>query len=143
MSPSIFRGRILLLEEESGHAGTVALRLGMEGFSVETELVGGPALRRIYEERPSVVIVDLSLRGGAGTSIAQTLGWMEEVPILVISSLPDPDPDRPFAGIPSIRHVLHVPVSIPTLARLLTDCLRERAPHVHPKQRFAGRSGSR
>ncbi len=67
---------ILLVDDEHDFASTLAERLSLRGFSVETASGGESALTLFDEKRPDVVIMDVRMPGINGLA---TLKKMKEI----------------------------------------------------------------
>lgn len=81
--------RILLVEDESAIADTVAYALGTEGFEVEHRLLGGDALRRLRAGGIDLVVLDVGLPDGSGFDVCRELRGFSAVPVLFLTARGD------------------------------------------------------
>jgi DNA-binding response OmpR family regulator len=86
-------GPILVVDDDRKIVALVRAYLEREGFRVLTAHDGADALRRIREEAPALVVLDVMLPGTDGLVVARTLrAAADPVPILMLSargSVPD------------------------------------------------------
>jgi DNA-binding response OmpR family regulator len=66
-------GRILVIDDDADIAQLVALKLRMDGHTVDTESDGVSGLARALSVRPDLVIVDWTLPGLTGPEICARL----------------------------------------------------------------------
>jgi two-component system phosphate regulon response regulator PhoB len=64
---------ILIVEDDEGVSNLVACILKQSGFSVTAAMDGANAMKRVYEDRPPLVILDLMLPDMDGNDICRTL----------------------------------------------------------------------
>ena len=97
--------KILIIEDDPGHARLIEIFLVEAGFSNERIVLGrgDEAADLLFEEgkfkghprpRPMVVFLDLNLPGLHGYSLLERMrekGVAEEMPVIVITSSADPD----------------------------------------------------
>ncbi len=80
--------RILVVEDESELARTLAQNLEMEGYRAEIALTGERALELMEAKRFHLVILDLLLPGINGYDVCQTLREQgSRVPIIMLTAL--------------------------------------------------------
>jgi two-component system response regulator RegX3 len=77
---------ILLVEDESALAESVAYNLGREGFTVASVGDGEAALARFRADPPSMVILDLMLPKLSGLDVCRAIRAESEVPILILTA---------------------------------------------------------
>lgn len=68
---AIMKRKILLIEDDTELASLIATYLRAKGFEVDVENDGAPAVARIVEMQPDLVIVDLMLPNMDGISICK------------------------------------------------------------------------
>ncbi|MEM7028101.1 MAG: response regulator transcription factor [Chloroflexota bacterium] len=86
--------QILVVEDEADIARIIERRLRQEGYKVDIVSDGETALRRIYEESPSLVIMDITLPGIDGLTVTRELRAADvDVPIIMVTAK-DAIPDR-------------------------------------------------
>lgn len=86
--------RIVIVEDEEDIAKFLERRLVYEGYEVETVYDGETALKRIYDDPPALVLLDLTLPDIDGLIVTQELRAAKvDVPILMLTAR-DAIPDR-------------------------------------------------
>jgi len=86
--------RILIVEDERDIARVLERHLRYEGYNVEAVSEGEAALRRIYEDPPALILLDLTLPDIDGLVITRELREAGiETPILMLTAR-DAIPDR-------------------------------------------------
>ncbi|WP_149196212.1 two-component system response regulator CreB [Luteimonas suaedae] len=80
---------ILLVEDESAIAETVAYALRAEGFEVEHRLLGGDALRRLRAGGVDLVVLDVGLPDMSGFDVCRELRGFSAVPVLFLTARGD------------------------------------------------------
>jgi two-component system response regulator RegX3 len=79
-------GKILLIEDESAIADSVAYSLAREGYVVSTAIDGEEALRTFRDQDPSIVILDLMLPRLSGLDVCREIRRQSEVPIIMLTA---------------------------------------------------------
>jgi two-component system response regulator RegX3 len=77
---------ILLVEDESALAESVAYNLTREGFSVVSAGDGELALTRFRADNPAMVILDLMLPKLSGLDVCRAIRAESDVPILILTA---------------------------------------------------------
>ncbi len=86
--------RIVIVEDEEDIAKFLERRLVYEGYEVETVFDGETALKRIYDDPPALVLLDLTLPDIDGLIVTKELRDAKiDVPILMLTAR-DAIPDR-------------------------------------------------
>lgn len=86
--------RIMIVEDEADIARSMERRLNREGHKVEVVMDGETALKRIYEDPPGLVIMDITLPGIDGLTVTRELRAASvKVPIIMVTAR-DAIPDR-------------------------------------------------
>ena len=78
--------RALVVDDDESLRTMLNQYFQREGFAVSTAATGNEALRRFYEDRPDVVILDLMLPGMDGWEVCARLRELSDVPILLLSA---------------------------------------------------------
>lgn len=79
--------KVLLIDDDSGLLTLLRLGLEREGFEVTTADNGKEGLRRAYEIRPDVIILDVSMPEMDGWATCQRLRSMCDTPIIMLSAM--------------------------------------------------------
>jgi DNA-binding response OmpR family regulator len=79
--------KILLIDDDPGLLTLLRLGLEREGFAVVTADSGKEGLRRAYEVRPDVIILDVSMPDMDGWATCQRLRSMCDTPIIMLSAM--------------------------------------------------------
>ncbi len=86
--------KIIIVEDEADIARILERRLAYEGYHVEVFYEGEPALERIYDDPPALVLLDLTLPDIDGLIITKELRAADvQVPTLMLTAR-DAIPDR-------------------------------------------------
>jgi two-component system, OmpR family, response regulator RegX3 len=78
--------RVLVVEDESALADSIAYSLSREGFAVLTAMDGEKGLERFRSERPSIVVLDLMLPKLSGLDVCRAIRAESQVPILILTA---------------------------------------------------------
>jgi len=78
--------KILVIDDDSGLLTLLQLGLEREGFEVATAVSGKEGLRRAYETRPDVVILDIMMPEMDGWLTCQRLRSMCDTPIIMLTA---------------------------------------------------------
>ena len=89
MSGTELPGRILVVDDDPTVADVVGRYLVRDGHTVECIPDGHQALRRIAEERPDLVVLDLMLPGIGGLEVCRRLRERYPVPVVMLTALGD------------------------------------------------------
>jgi CheY-like chemotaxis protein len=83
-------GPVLVVDDDDAILASVREILELEGYPVVTATNGAEALRRIEEERPALVLLDMRMPGLNGWDVARILRERGlAVPILVMTAAQD------------------------------------------------------
>jgi two-component system KDP operon response regulator KdpE len=77
---------ILVIEDEPEFAALVELWMTRAGFRVTTAKTGPDGLRRFYDDRPELVILDVALPGLDGWQLIERIREFSRVPILMVTA---------------------------------------------------------
>ncbi len=91
MSPS--RGRVLIVDDEPDILLMLRVNLESEGFDTALAGDGETALRRIEEERPDVVLLDVMMPVMDGWGVLSNLNRMDPRPRILVLSAKSGDRD--------------------------------------------------
>ena len=116
------KAKILVAEDNAEIASFMADYLEMNGYDVETVTNGSQLLREAEKSRPDMIITDVQMDGGFGSTAYLELQKNERlkgVPVVFISARPLEIP------VPQERHVryLQKPVDLKGLQQLIIDLL--------------------
>lgn len=76
---------VLLVDDDAELLVFLADRLRRDGFRVTTARTGSEALRRVEQEWPDMVVLDLMMPGMDGEELAEQISRRADVPIIVLS----------------------------------------------------------
>ena len=106
---------ILVVEDDVEIRELLAEMLADAGYRVEVAANGAEGLKRLAQERPCVVILDLMMPVMDGWQLRQRMladPALSDIPVIIVSGAADlPDTTAPLAA----RHVFAKPVRWPTL----------------------------
>lgn len=78
--------KILVVEDEKPIADILQFNLSKEGFEVECIHDGDEALKRIHEEPPDLILLDLMLPGTDGIEICRKVREKYRMPIIMVTA---------------------------------------------------------
>jgi DNA-binding response OmpR family regulator len=78
--------RILVVEDESTIASSIAARLRAEGFEVEIAADGNAGVRQAQEWLPDLVLLDVMLPGLDGLEVCREIQRHRPVPVLMLTA---------------------------------------------------------
>jgi DNA-binding response OmpR family regulator len=77
---------VLIVEDEPEFLALQELWIGQAGYRTVTARTGPDALRRFYEERPDLVILDVALPGLDGWQLLERLREFSRVPVIMVTA---------------------------------------------------------
>lgn len=86
---SRIRARILIVDDEPSLVGVLAMMLGDAGYDFVTAYDGETALRRIRDDPPDLVLLDLGLPRLSGDEVARTIVERALAPVVVLTGRKD------------------------------------------------------
>jgi CheY-like chemotaxis protein len=117
---------ILLIEDRPGHAQDVLEALAPQGYRIERVRGGPEAIVRAQDVRPDVVVSDISLAEGESLKSAETLGWVDGLPCILVVGLPSLVTHHLMASMSFLRCVLWRPYGKEALLRAVEEALPAR-----------------
>ena len=81
--------RILVVDDEPAMVGAVSALVGSAGHQVVTAYDGDTALRRLADESPDLVLLDLAMPGRDGVEVVRVARRTSEVPIIILTGETD------------------------------------------------------
>ena len=87
--PASPRLRILVVDDEPAMVGAISALVGSAGHQVVTAYDGDTAIRRVAEEAPDLVLLDLAMPGRDGVDVCREVRRMSDVPIIVLTGETD------------------------------------------------------
>ena len=129
--------RLLLVEDDARLASLVREYLRQHDFQVDIEARGDTAVRRILDERPQVVVLDLMLPGLNGIDVCRAVRGSFAGPILMLTASDD-DIDQVVALEIGADDYIVKPVEPRVLLARIRALLRRVAPADKAKPEEAG-----
>lgn len=86
---NVMSEKVLVVDDDTGLLTLLQLGLEREGFTVVTADNGKDGLRRAYETRPDVVILDIAMPEMDGWQVCQRLRHMCDTPIIMLTARSD------------------------------------------------------
>ena len=83
------RLRILIVDDEPAMVGAISALVGSAGHQVVTAYDGDTALRRVAEESPDLILLDLAMPGRDGVDVCREVRRTSDVPIIVLTGETD------------------------------------------------------
>jgi two-component system OmpR family response regulator len=118
---------ILIVDEEHGHHDPLCGYLGRQGFTTRCATSLVEMERRLREDRPDLILLDVSMRGGDGLALCRRLSDMGP-PVIVASALGD-DTDRILGLEMGAQDYLAKPYNPRELLARIRAVLRRVRPH--------------
>jgi two-component system KDP operon response regulator KdpE len=124
--------RLLLVEDDDSVRGSVAANLAAHGYRIVEAPSVAEAIRRWDAERPDVILLDLGLPDGEGTTIIRRVRREATTPILVLSAR-GAEPDKVAALDAGADDYVTKPFGLAELRARVAALLRRTAgPAAHP-----------
>ncbi len=79
--------RVLLIEDSEVERAVTTDRLERAGYVVSTAADGAEGLRRLYDVRPDIVLLDVVMPGPDGWKTLDSIRQVTDVPVLMLTSL--------------------------------------------------------
>jgi len=89
IEPAAATLRILVVDDEPAMVGAVSALVGSAGHEVVTAYNGDTALRRLAEETPDLILLDLAMPGRDGVDVCREVRRTSDVPIIVLTGEAD------------------------------------------------------
>ena len=89
IEPATARLRILVVDDEPAMVGAVSALVGSVGHQVVTAYDGDTALRRVADEAPDLILLDLAMPGRDGVDVCREVRRTSDVPIIVLTGETD------------------------------------------------------
>jgi DNA-binding response OmpR family regulator len=81
--------RVLVVEDESALAASLALGMRAEGFTVELATRADEGMRLAFEDPPDAIVLDLRLPDQSGFDVLEQIQGRCAAPVIVLSALTD------------------------------------------------------
>jgi two-component system response regulator MprA len=79
--------KILVVEDDPAISSMLRRGLRLEGYAVDVEGTGGGAIEAFFNDKPSLVVLDIMLPGTSGIEVCRTLRKSgSDVPILMLTA---------------------------------------------------------
>ena len=113
---------ILVVEDDPDIASLIARNLTQVGYAVDTVATGRAAIERVRRDRPDLVTLDIYLPDIPGQQVLSTLKAdpaTAEVPVMVVSVMPDSRESLQLGAIDFLSKPLNTPALIAAVGRVL------------------------
>ncbi len=77
--------RILVVDDEPAMVGMVTMLLGSEGFEVSTAYDGESALKRVRDDSPDLVVLDMQLPRMGGDEVCRRIRATGSTPVIMLT----------------------------------------------------------
>ena len=115
--------RVLIVEDEPELNAMIRDFLAARGYAAESVFDGTAAVRRVFEDPPDIVILDLNLPGLAGLDVARTVTTQTDIPIIITTARGEEE-DRLGGFEAGVDDYLVKPFSLAELAMRIQAVLR-------------------
>ena len=78
--------QILIVEDEPEFAALLELWVTRAGYRAVTAATGNDALRRFYDDRPDLLILDVALPGLDGWQVIERIREFSRIPIILVTA---------------------------------------------------------
>lgn len=119
--------KIFIVEDELDFLSTLRERLEFEGFVVATAVDGGEALKKIQEEKPDLILLDIMLPELNGYQVCRELKSNPEtktIPVVVVTAKSQ-ESDKFWAKETGADDYLTKPFEMEELLQKIQDNLQE------------------
>jgi DNA-binding NtrC family response regulator len=121
---------LLLIEDSPGHGEDILRALGPARCRIERMLAGPEAFERARESKPDLLVADVSLSNGAALKTAESLGWVDGLPCIIVSELPFLATEHSMASMTFLKWVFWRPYSKEALRESVEKVLDMRVEEV-------------
>jgi DNA-binding response OmpR family regulator len=80
------RRRVLVVDDEPTIAGSIAVRLRAEGYTVDVAHDGPSAMERVEASEPDLVVLDVMLPGFDGLEVCRRIQARRPIPVLMLTA---------------------------------------------------------
>lgn len=77
--------RILLIDDSETERAVVTSRLEQHGFVVSTAVDGAEGMRKLYDLKPGLVVLDVVMPGMDGWQVLQRIREVSDVPVIMLT----------------------------------------------------------
>ncbi|HVU76776.1 MAG TPA: response regulator transcription factor [Gaiellaceae bacterium] len=77
--------RILLIDDSETERAIVASRLEQHGFVVSTAVDGSEGMRKLYDLKPDLIVLDVVMPGIDGWQVLQRIREVSDVPVIMLT----------------------------------------------------------
>jgi DNA-binding response OmpR family regulator len=77
--------RILLIDDSETERAIVSSRLEQHGFVVSTAVDGGEGMRKLYDLKPDLIVLDVVMPGIDGWQVLQRIREVSDVPVIMLT----------------------------------------------------------
>jgi two-component system KDP operon response regulator KdpE len=131
--------RILIVEDEPEFAALLELWVTRAGYAASTASTGNDALRRFYDDRPDLVILDVAIPGLDGWQVVERIREFSRVPIILVTARSS-EADKIHGLKLGADDYITKPLSFPELLARVEAALRRAAtPNPERPRRLAFR----
>lgn len=119
--------KILVVDDESSIRKLLKVSLEANGYQIVEAATGNDGIQKIIEERPEVVLLDLSLPDRSGITVIKEVRQWSKIPIIILSVL-DQDQNKIEALDGGADDYITKPFSVPELLVRIRVALRHASP---------------
>jgi DNA-binding response OmpR family regulator len=130
------RARILIVDDERSFVGVLAMLLGDAGYEFITAYDGETALRRVRDDAPDLVLLDLELPRVSGDEVARSIVEQARIPVIILTGRKEPNELARFLDL-GVDDYVAKPFARQELLARVRATLR-RATRVHGRSSLDG-----
>lgn len=119
--------KILVVDDESSIRKLLKVSLEANGYQIIEASTGNEGIQKVIEERPEVVLLDLSLPDRSGLTVIREVRQWSNIPIIILSVL-DQDQNKIEALDGGADDYITKPFSVPELLVRIRVALRHASP---------------
>lgn len=121
---------LLIVDDDQSLLDALTLYMEREGYRVVTAASGDESLRRLYETRPDLVVLDIMMPGMDGWQVLKRIREMSELPVIMLTARGQ-EGDRIKGLREGADDYVAKPFSMRELAARLEAVLRRSRPPRH------------
>ncbi len=117
--------KVLIIDDEPEVIKLIGTILKKEGFETSSAMDPVVAAKRMREDKPHVIILDILMPGGGGQSFLQMMRLVDgfkKTPVIIISGLKKEDAEKKIEGL-AVQGILSKPFNADEIVQLVRSLL--------------------
>lgn len=120
--------KVMLIEDDRFLSSLIKVRLEKDGLTVVQSFDGDDAIKRLPEERPNLVILDLIMPKTNGFDVLKAISLMpglERTPVVIVSNLAQDSDVEKARQLGAKEYFVKVKISIDDLVGKIEDLVKQ------------------